>query len=647
MRRTAMFLLAVPLCVVLFCATTASAQLLNPLTLTKYVDPMPQPPVQTQDGWHNGVKRYDVHIRQAKVKMHSQLDSTTLFTYDGVFPGPSFHCTAYQPIYVRFINDLPQNHILHADTTVRLMSGTGWGQSSRHVTRVQGADNPPAYDGHPLGFIYPGEESLYWYPNSHPAATLWYHDRTAGISRLNLYSGEAGFYVITDIFERNLNMPSGQYELEIMQTDRTFYSNGRLFYPDTWVPEFYGNVSVANGVIWPRLEVEPRKYRIHLLNGCLDRFLSMKLLQADSAGKVGPDSIGGPAFYMVGTEQGLVQNTVVLNDPTKPNSPRLLLAPSDRRDLIIDFAGQQGKYFLMHNNAPAPLNGAFPQKPLPELWLVHVKVMTDSASIPMHPRSVRKYQERAARLTRDVFLHEIKDSLGGVTTALLNDQTFTDPVTDFPKLNSTEVWRFINATSDVEPMHIPLVNFQVLDRTPFRVDMFLLDHSLIFTGPPEPPTEQELGYRDVVNATPGYVTRVVTSQFNRLGQFVYGCDLFSCGDNEMLRPYQVTQTGGGPQGAESAPMPASLYLAPGQPEPFRGHTLISYGVPYEQHVSLSLYNVVGREVKNLVNGTVKIGHQRVTWDGTDDSGSRVAAGTYFCKLQTAAGSVTRRVTLLR
>jgi spore coat protein A, manganese oxidase len=645
-KKTAMFAWAVLLPLVLFCATPATAQLLDPTTLTKYMDPLPQPPLQAPDGYKNGVPRYDVHLKQVNQKLHSQLDSTTVFTFDGQTPGPTFLVRTGQPIYVRYINDLPQNHMFNVDTTIHVMAGMGWGQSSRFVAHLHGGDVPAWSDGWCMDAIYPGQETTFYYPNSQPAATLWYHDHSCGITRLNAYAGIAGFYIIIDPLERSLNMPAGPYEVGIAAQDRQFYANGQLYYPPDWVPEFFGDVSLVNGVVWPRMTVEPRKYRIHFLNGCDDRYINIKLVEADSAGNVPIESVAGPAIYQVGTEQGLVPNTLVFNNT------RLLVAPGDRRDLIIDFSGKQGKHFIVSNNASAPFDGTFPdpiENPLTDLWLFDVKdtTVTDLASIPMHPRTLRAYNPRTAYRTRDVFLHEMQDAQGNPMMVMLNDLSFMDPTTDFPKYQTTEVWRLINTTVDEHPIHLHLVNFQILDRQPFNVDTFLVDHTLIFTGPPEPPLPTEIGNHDMANSSPGYVTRIMTSPFNRLGKYVYHCHILAHEENDMMRPYEVTMTGEGPMVAGTTTLPDAVYLANGASEPFRGRSAVFYGVPYEQKVRLSVYNSLGQEVRSLVNGPVKAGHQRVTWNGTDNSGRQVAAGAYFYKLETASGSQTQRATLLR
>ncbi len=107
--------------------------------------------------------------------------------------------------------------------------------------------------------------------------TIWYHDHAMGITRLNVVAGLAGFFLIRDDVEDSLNLPKGvgKYEIPLVIQDRIFNPDGSLFYPDTgvtpvhpkWVPEFFGDVALVNGKVWPYLSVEPRKYRLRFLNG--------------------------------------------------------------------------------------------------------------------------------------------------------------------------------------------------------------------------------------------------------------------------------------------------------------------------------------------------------------------------------------------
>ena len=652
MKKTVTFAWAVLLPIVLFCATPASAQLLDPSTLTKYIDPLPQPPVRTPSGLIGTTPVYDVHVRQVNQKLHSELDSTTVFTFDGMTPGPTFLVNSGAPIYVRYWNDLPLHHLLPVDTMIPAMMGMG-GDKSRFVSHLHGGDVPAIYDGWPFATIDPGQMTTYWYPNSQKAATLWYHDHSMGITRLNAYAGIAGFYIIVDPGERGMGMPAGPYELGIALQDRQFYANGQLYYPEMWEPEHFGDVALVNGVIWPRLEVEPRKYRIHFLAGGNDRFWNIKLLACDSLGNVPVESLGGPAFYQVGTEQGLMPTTAVFNDPLNPLSPRLLMGPGKRFDVIIDFAGKNGQYFLMHNDARTPFKGvgnpADDEVPLPELFLVHVKdtIVTDLSVIPMTPRVFSPMDPLRADMTRDVVMEEMMDSLGNPVMIMLNGKSFMDPVTELPRLNDMEVWRWINTTEDVHPMHMHLVQFQVVDRQPFDMDTFMLTRRIVFTGPAVPPELGEVGWMDTQNAPPGYVTRTI-ARFNRLGDYVYHCHILAHEENEMMRPFRVVPRNPKKGVADAGIVAARDFtLSRSLPDPFQGRTSISYGVPFEQHVQLKVYNSAGQEVRTLVNQVVGGGSHIAAWDATDNTGAPVAAGTYFYKLSTTAGMQTQKTTLLR
>jgi len=658
-KKTAVLAWVVLLPIVLFSVTPAVAQpLLDPTTLTKYVDPLPQPPVRQPVGRYNGRPLYEVHIKAATQQMHRDLGPTNVFTFDGITPGPTFVATYSQPIAVRYINELPDSHMFHVDTMIDVMMGTGWNQSSRFVSHLHGAaDIEASSDGWCMDFIYPGQETVFKYPNTQPGATLWYHDHSCGITRLNAYAGLAGFYLITDPREKRLNLPAGPYELGIAAQDRVFTEDGQLYYPSEWVPEFFGDVSLVNGKIWPMQDVEPRKYRIRFLNGCDDRFLSMKLIESTHEGYIAPDSAPGPAIYMIGTEQGLVNNTYKFNDPNVTNSPRLLVGPGDRRDLIIDFTGQQGKCFIVTNNAPAPFDGTYDgfggpdDTPLPELFMFCVKdtQVVDNSTIPMHPGNVPTYNPAQSCFTRDIFLHEMEDMMGNPMMVMLNDMHFMAPITDFPTYNCTEVWRFINTTVDEHPMHTHLVNAQIINRQKFDVDRFLLDHTLVLLDQPVPPDPWEEGNHDMYNCPPGMVTSIITSKFNMLGKYVYHCHILAHEENDMMRPYQVVlpnQTpGGGMMAAGLEPVEPALSVS--GPEPFRGRASIAYSAGIEQHVKLSVYNSLGQEVKSLVHGAVNRGLHSTVWDGTDNTGSQVASGTYFYKLETPRNSQTVRATLVR
>src|SRR6266545_4063716 len=212
--------------------------------------------------------------------------------------------------------------------------------------------------------------AVFQYQNEQAATTLWYHDHSLGITRLHVYSGPAGFYLLrggrTDLKAGVLPGPAPQlgdppgtkyYEIPIVIQDRSFNADGSLFYPDSrkffdgfpgpyvgtetypgsgiqsdispiWNPVFFGNTTVVNGRTWPFLQVEPRRYRFRFLNGCNSRFLILKIVSNALARR--PARAALP-FWQIGTEGGFLPAPVQLD--------QLLMGLAERADVIVDFTG--------------------------------------------------------------------------------------------------------------------------------------------------------------------------------------------------------------------------------------------------------------------------------------------------------------------
>ncbi|MFB0509494.1 MAG: multicopper oxidase domain-containing protein [bacterium] len=628
--------------------------LLDPSTLTKYMDPLPIPGVVQPVGKLQGAPYYEIRMIEFKQKLHSELDSTSLWGYNGFFPGPTIEAWRNQRIKVRWINDLPLDHLLPVDTTIH---GAGYPENPyvRTVVHLHGGNVPPESDGYPEDWFTPGQNDLYEYPNRQQATTLWFHDHALGITRINVYAGLAAFYLLRDINEEHLNLPKDAYEIPIVIQDRTFYEDGELFYPEMWEPEFFGDVAVVNGKVWPNLIVEPRKYRFRFLNGSNSRFYNLKLLESDSYGNVSTDSISGPAFYQIGSDGGLLAAPVKFNDPINPFSPRLLTAPGERHDVVIDFAGKQGKYFLLHNNAKTPFKGlgspAEDEVPLPEIMLIKVKntIVEDNSSLPMALNNIISIPEVSAVEVRDLTLEEVMDTLGMVQHALLNGMMWDDPITERPQLGTAEIWRIINLTEDVHPIHLHLVQFQILDRQPFDVDHYMATGELIFTGPPMPPDPNERGWKDTHRAHPAEVTRFITRFDSYAGLFVWHCHILEHEDNEMMRPFEVVVgvADGGMNMPKDVNEPLQLTVGQNYPEPFKALTNISFNLPNNEAIELTIYNILGEEVRTLAKEVKDAGVHTYAWDGTNKSGSKVAAGIYFYKLIVGNNIVTKKMTLLK
>jgi spore coat protein A len=150
-------------------------------------------------------------------------------------------------------------------------------------------------------------------------------------------------------------------------------------------PEFFGDVILVNGKVWPYLEVEPRKYRFRFLNGAQARFFSLAL--ADRI-----NSTPGPAFYQIASDGGYLSAPVVLNDPSDPQSPRLLMGPGERCDVVVDFSAYApGREFLLKNTAKAPFPSGKPpiRRTVGQIMLFRVVPLKARTRACCRPRSSR------------------------------------------------------------------------------------------------------------------------------------------------------------------------------------------------------------------------------------------------------------------
>jgi spore coat protein A len=395
----------------------------------------------------------------------------------------------------------------------------------RTVAHLHGGQVPPESDGYPESWFTPGHSVLYHYPNSQRADTLWYHDHTVGITRLNVYAGLAGAYLLRDAEEESLNLPRGPYELPLVIQDRTFQPNGQLFYPTegispihpVWVGTFFGDTAVVNGKVWPYLQVEPRRYRLRLVNGSNSRFYKLSL------------SSGQP-FHQIGADGGFLPRPVQLR--------QLMLAPGERADLLVDFAGQQGARIVLANDPTIPGQPS----DLTQILQFRVELPLsgqDTSSLPTTLPALERLAESSASTVRDGSLQEVVDQEGRVTEMLLNGLHWDDPVTEKPKLNSVEIWRLINPTSQTHPMHLHLARFQVLDRQAFDVARYQATKQLVFTGSAVAPEANEAGWKDTVRVNAGIVTRIIIPFTGFTGTYMWHCHLLEHEDNEMMRPFQV------------------------------------------------------------------------------------------------------------
>ncbi len=508
------------------------------MTLSKFVDELPIPPILKPRWKDQFYTYYEVNMTEFKQSLHSELPDTTVWGYEGSYPGPTIEVESGEKVFIKWNNNLPSKHLLPIDHTVH---GAHMDVPEvRTVVHVHGASVESESDGYPEAWFTKGFEQVgpyfrkkvYQYDNYMQACTLWYHDHTLGITRLNVYAGLAGFYLIRDQRERLLNLPNGKYEIPLIIQDKTFNKDGSLFYPKqpdppvpdletSVVPQFIGETVLVNGKVHPYLTVEPRKYRFRLLNGSNTRFFRMKL-----------DS--GQLMYQIGTDGGFMQYPIGVTE--------IMLSPAERADVIIDFTNLEGKNVIMTNDAATPFPSGVPvdentgtvMQFRVTLPLSHI----DTSVIPANMVPLPKINEQAASKKRYLSFKKDMDKFGR-PYMLLDNKQWDAPITENPKLGSTEIWYLINVSPDSHPIHLHLIDFQIIDRRDIDAEKFNKEGIIQYTGPAIPPELQERGWKDTVRANPNQVTRIIMKFGPYTGLYVWHCHVLEHEDNEMMRPLKV------------------------------------------------------------------------------------------------------------
>jgi hypothetical protein len=160
--------------------------------LTPFLDPLPVPAVMQPVGTDgNGNPLYNVTMTEFRQQLHSDLPLTTVWGYNGSYPGPTIVTNAGQPITVKYINDLRdlatgQLRTSHYFPVDQCPHGPSyWRDAPRTVVHLHGAHVQPRFDGLPEYDFFPGAFDTYTYTNNQLGATLWFHDHALGITRLN------------------------------------------------------------------------------------------------------------------------------------------------------------------------------------------------------------------------------------------------------------------------------------------------------------------------------------------------------------------------------------------------------------------------------------------------------------------------------
>jgi spore coat protein A len=539
--------------------------------------------------------------------------------------------------HVTWRNQLGASHLLPVDTNLHWcysLDGYDGGVPSYQriaalgvpiITHLHGGHTDFQFDGNPEFFHTPGEAmygpswndvpggrtNVFRYDNGVHAGNLWYHDHALGITRLNVYAGLAGFYFIRDEYDTGeadnpIGLPAFPYELAYAIQDRMFRDTGELFYSGypgdpfyadfideegavlpadlfpnggpTALAEFFGDHMLVNGKIWPKADVEPRNYRMRLLNGTDSRFMMLQF-RAAAAGETDPANGTPLDFVVIGCDQGLARSA--------KTTQRLLFEPGARYDVVVDFSQvPAGSRVIMSNLlGDAPFGGElpdeddlFPNRRTDRVMAFDVNIpfkesVPDNFGVPGFNMGRKTWNyggnKNKVDVTRQVALFEGVDEFGRLQPLLGNlDETdglfkgvpWHLPVTETPALGATEVWEIYNFTGDAHPVHLHLVNFEVVGRQLITFDedgeLPTEQHNGTYGSHPRvtnvakvtgPAGKVKLGPRDgyaddaprdMVTALPGTVTKIKAT-FDKPGRYVWHCHILSHEDHEMMRVLEV------------------------------------------------------------------------------------------------------------
>ena len=524
-------------------------------SLRPFVEPLPLPGAGIVVASPVAPGQYHFTLRQIRRRLHPQLPKTPIFAYDdgsglggqaGSF-GMAIAAQTGTPVQVSYTHGLPATYPSWIPVDTRL---TPLGNQVRMMAHLHGGFVAAADDGNPTvtpdGFG-PGETQTVVYPNQAPqqsARLMWFHDHAMGATRLNVFAGLAGGYILRDEHDTGtepnpIGIPGGQYEIPLVIQDRQFNPDGTFLYPVStipgvkWIGEYFGNYMLVNGKVWPYLNVEPRLYRFRVLNGCNARIMSLDM--------------GGAPMWQIGAEGGMWDRPVRMS--------RLVLTSAERADVIVDFRGFEGRSLIARNMTPAPPVST-PAPPLPTVMQIRVGTSVTHRG----PRDIpRDLPGQAARLrrpdaTKYITLNEEEAETAGWWLNL--NAAHFGKAPEYPRAGTVEDWVFINMTPDTHPMHTHLFNHQVIGRVPFNAEAYEKAHggpdgvpgginpAPFATGPMLPPTPDERGFKDTTKANPGYYTIVRAKVELPRGvqapqAYVYHCHIVEHEDNDMMQSFIV------------------------------------------------------------------------------------------------------------
>lgn len=441
--------------------------------------------------------RIRIPVKEAGVRVMPTGPLTTMWTYGGTYPGPTIVRPAGKHTKVTFVHRLPSR--------------------ARLTVHLHGDHHSYQDDGQPTRFlIAKGKPRTYDYPLTEAgrperAAFNWYHDHRMMATTRNNWMGMQGMFLVTDGWTKRLGLPTGQYDVPLMVSERSLDLTNQLVPVMSHMVPMTGPMAppndatvgdriLVNGRFAPYLDVTTHRYRLRLLNS--SPFTTYNFSLSD-----------GRPFVQVGTGNGLLPKAVVRQN--------ILLGPAQRADVVVDFRGELGKDVVLQSvprlDAPPGAVGS----PSAQIMQFRVRgAVSDTSSLPATLRPAPKMR-RPARVSA-VWAVGLGKGRGGGTFWTLDGKPF-DPKSVVLKVDkgSTQVWELRNDTKMTHFMHL----HEELWRTVAR------------NG--KTPPAWERGLEDTWRLDPGERVRVMARFTDYTGVFMVHCHMLDHEDDGLMAQFAV------------------------------------------------------------------------------------------------------------
>ena len=485
--------------------------------------------VQLFEGQKTAVYTYKAELIKGETSFLQKIPHSYL--------GPIIRVKPQQKIRIRFNNELSDESIIH------------W----------HGLHVPHEMDGHPIHVIKNGEQYIYEFVVDNRPGTYWFHPHPHGQTGPQVYKGLAGLFIVED--DRD-DLPSEEFEVPIVIQDRRFDSSNQLVYLENNMMDrmigFLGDEIIINGASNTSMKVKKGTYRFRVLNGSNSRIY--KLAWSD-----------GADLTIIGNDGGLLSKPI--------DKPYMMLSPGERIEVWRDFSSEETNQQISLNSLTfdsgtmmGMMGGGRRGGMMRGRGMMQGRGMMDdernlSDSYIDNGEALALYDfvvsdQEGEKLTLPTEFESIEqfDLSEAVNQSsprrfdfhfqrmewLINGRTFEmTEVAEWEKvkLNTTELWQFINSGSGrgmmgnmmkmPHPVHIHGLQFQIIDRDISQVS------PSVWNSMKDGFIDE--GWQDTFLLLPDMSVTVALRFEDFTGLFIYHCHNLEHEDMGMMRNYEVVE----------------------------------------------------------------------------------------------------------